>query len=79
MAMHADFARFDITPNSFCSEVQEFRAFVTNPALSADDRKRAYGLIVKHATMLNPREAGYEDAGIALKAALCTWLDSQPH
>jgi hypothetical protein len=79
MGMQTDSSRFDVTPNSFVSEVQDFRSVVTDPALTADEKKRAYGVIVKHAAMLDPRDAGYEGAGIALKLALCTWLDSQPH
>lgn len=79
MGMRADFAQFGITPSGFVSEVQEFRAYVANPAFTPEDKKRAYGLIVMHATMLNPRDAGYEGAGVALKEALCTWLDSQLH
>jgi hypothetical protein len=79
MGMQIDFARLAITPQSFVSEVQAFRAFVVNPALTPDDRKRAYGVIVKHATMLNPQDTGYEGAGVALKEACCSWLDSQPH
>lgn len=79
MGNECNFARFGITPEGFVSEVQEFRDFVANPALTAEDKRRAYGVIVKHATMLNPQDAGYEGAGIALKQALCIWLDSLPH
>ena len=79
MDMKANFSNAGITPTSFVSEVQEFRAFVVNPTLTADDRRRAYGEIVKHATMLNPHDRGYEGAGVALKEACCTWLDSQTH
>jgi len=79
MGMRADFAAFGITPKSFVYEVQAFRVLVADPALTADDKKRLYGLIVQHATMLNPLDAGYEGAGVALKLALCSWLDSQPH
>lgn len=79
MGMRTDSDPFGITPNSFASEVQQFRDFVANPALTAEEKKRAYGLIVKHAALVDPRDPGYDGAGIALKAALCTWLDSQPH
>lgn len=79
MGMRADFALFGVTPKSFVTEVQEFRLLVADPALTPDDKRRAYGLIVKHATMLNPLDAGYEGAGVALKLALCTWLDWQTH
>jgi hypothetical protein len=77
MGARIDFALFGVTPKSFVSEVQEFRQLVANPALTPDDKKRAYGQIVRHATMLNPLDQGYEGAGVALKLALCTWLDSQ--
>ena len=77
MGTRADFALFGVTPKSFVSEVQVFCQLVANPTLTPDVKKRAYSLIVKHATMLNPLDAGYEGAGIALKHALCTWLDSQ--
>ena len=79
MARQSDFTGFVLTPQTFVSEVQAFRAFVVNPGLTPDDKKRAYGEIVKHATMLNPQDTGYECAGVALKEAACTWLDSQLH
>src|SRR5208337_2011815 len=79
MGMRADFPAYGVTPQSFVSEVLAFRQLATNPAFTADDKRRAYGLIVHHATMLNPLDAGYEGAGVALKLALCSWLDSQPH
>jgi hypothetical protein len=79
MGMQTSSSGYAVTPNSFVSEVQDFRSVATDPALTADEKKRAYGVIVKHAAMLDPRDAGYEGAGIALKLALCTWLDSQPH
>jgi hypothetical protein len=55
------------------------RQLVADPALTPDDKKRAFGLIVQHATLLNPLDRGYEGAGVALKQALCSWLDSQLH
>lgn len=79
MGMRAELAQFGMTPSRFVSEVQEFRAYVANPAFTPEDKKRAYGLIVTHATMVNPADAGYEAAGVALKEAACTWLDSQFH
>ncbi|MDQ6917388.1 MAG: hypothetical protein M3023_06180 [Pseudomonadota bacterium] len=63
------------TPTSLMSEVQEFRAVVANPARSADEVKRAFGLIVDHAGHLNPHAPGFESAGMALKEAVCMWLD----
>ena len=79
MGMQSDYTGFVITPQTFVSEVQAFRALVVSPALTPDDKKRAYGEIVRHATLLNPQDTGYEGAGVALKQAACTWLDSQPH
>lgn len=67
-----------ITPTTFVDEVQAFRAFLANPTLSPDDKRRAYGLIVQHATQLNPADVGYAGCGVALKEALCNWLDSIP-
>ena len=66
-----------LTPTSLVSEVQEFRAAVANPARSADEIKRAYGLIVNHAGNLSPHAPGFESAGVALKEAVCMWLDCQ--
>lgn len=67
-----------ITPMLFVSEVQAFRSFLANPTLTADDKRRAYGVIVQHATQLNPADVGYEGCGVALKEALCNWLDTLP-
>lgn len=36
------------------------------------------GLIVNHAATLDPADAGFAGAGVALKEALCSWLDAQP-
>jgi hypothetical protein len=66
-----------LTPTSLVSEVQEFRAAVSNPQRSADEIRRAYGLIVNHAGNLNPHAPGFEWAGVALKEAACLWLDSK--
>jgi hypothetical protein len=66
-----------LTPTSLVSEVQEFRAAVANPQRSADEIRRAYGLIVNHAGNLNPQAPGFEWAGVALKEAVCMWLDSK--
>lgn len=63
------------TPISLMSEVQEFRVAVANPARSAEEIKRAFGLIVDHAGHLNPHAQGFESAGVALKEAVCMWLD----
>ena len=66
-----------LTPTGLVSEVQEFREAVANPQRSADEIRRAYGLIVNHAGNLNPQAPGFEWAGVALKEAACLWLDSK--
>ena len=65
------------TPAGFLSEVQEFRQSVGDPALTLAEKKRALGLIVTHAAALDPADAGFAGAGVALKEALCSWLDAQ--
>jgi len=79
MGTRVDFVGYGVTPQDFVSEVLAFRQLVADPALTAEDKKRAYGLIVQHATLLNPLDQGYEGAGVALKQALCSWLDAQIH
>lgn len=64
-----------LSPTSLMSEVQEFRVAVADPARSDDEIRRAYGLIVNHAGHLNPHALGFESAGVALKEAVCMWLD----
>ena len=67
-----------LTPNAFLSEVREFRQTIANPALTPEHKRRAFSLIVEHASTLNPSDAGYAAAGVALKEALCAWLDFDP-
>jgi hypothetical protein len=76
MPVHA--AECGLAPNCFVSEVEDFREAIADPSLTLDEKKRAYGLIVKHAALLDPEDAGFWRAGVALKDALCTWLDFQP-
>jgi hypothetical protein len=66
-----------LTPGTFVSEVEAFRKELADPAVPGDHKARAYALIVRHAGLLNPLDAGFERAGVALKCALCDWLDSQ--
>jgi hypothetical protein len=73
-----DIAVPGLTPMHFLSEVREFRDTIADPRLSADAKKRAFGVIVHHAAALDPHQVGFESAGVALKEALCMWLDSQP-
>lgn len=77
MDTRVDFACLGITPSGFVCEARDFRDRVANPAVSPKDKERAYELLVKHATMLDPHDAGYEGAGVALKEAVCSWLDLQ--
>lgn len=76
MTMHT--AKTSLAPNSFVSEVEEFRETIADPSLTVDEKKRAYGLLVKHAALLDPEDAGFWRAGAALKLALCAWLDFRP-
>jgi hypothetical protein len=78
MEMTIRAAEITLAPNRFESEVDEFRATIADPSLTLDEKKRAYGLIVKHAALLDPKDAGFWRAGAALKVALCAWLDFQP-
>ncbi len=64
-----------VSPRGFVSEVAQFRATLADPALSIPQKARAWDKIVRLAVMLDPHEAGFERAGVALKEALCLWLD----
>ena len=67
----------ELTPSVFLSEVRDFREHVGDPALTLAEKKRALGVIVTHAAKLDPAAAGFAGAGVALKEALCSWLDAQ--
>jgi hypothetical protein len=67
-----------VSPASFVREVERFRLTVTNPTVPVPEKARAWDAIVRHAAMLDPRETGFERAGVALKEALCLWLDVRP-
>lgn len=60
---------------AFVAEALAFRQAILDPALTPADRRRAYDRIVHHAARLDPRDAGFAGAGVALKEALCAWLD----
>jgi hypothetical protein len=72
-----DVAVAGLTPTHFLSEVRDFRVTVADPGLSAEAKKRALSVIVHHAAALDSHDIGFEWAGVALKEALCMWLDSQ--
>jgi hypothetical protein len=67
-----------LAAGSFVSEVEEFRVAIADPSVTFDAKKRAYGTIVVHAALLDPKDEGFWGAGVALKSALCAWLDYQP-
>jgi hypothetical protein len=64
-----------LTSIDFQSEVQAFRATVANPALTQDDKRRAYAVIVHHAALFDQRDAGFANVGMALHDACRMWLD----
>ena len=69
---------YTVTPSAFVTEVAHFQEVLADPDTAIDDKARAYATVVKHAALLDPREEGFERAGIALKQALCAWLCCQP-
>jgi len=68
----------ELTSAVFLSEVREFRETVGDSSLSLAEKRRALGVIVAHAATLDPADAGFASAGVALKEAMCSWLDAQP-
>lgn len=77
MRMNDDGVESGLTPAGFLTEVQDFREHVGDPTLTFAEKKRALGLIVTHAATLDPSDAGFAGAGVALKEAVCSWLDAQ--
>jgi hypothetical protein len=67
-----------LTSAGFLSEVREFCTAVGDSSLTLAEKRRALELIVEHAATLDPSDAGFAGAGVALKEALCSWLDAQP-
>ena len=61
---------------SFVSEVEQFRAAITDPSVELVAKQRAWDTIVRHAALLDPQDAGFWRAGVALKDAVCAWLDA---
>jgi hypothetical protein len=66
-----------VTPSAFVAEVDAFRATLADPSVPIAVKARAWDAIVRHATMLDAHEVGFERAGVALKEALCLWLDAR--
>jgi len=75
MKTHDEVAEPGLTSSAFQTEVQAFCATVTNPALTRDEKRRAYGVIVHHAALFDQRDAGFANVGMALHAACRMWLD----
>lgn len=67
-----------IDPETFAIEIDEFREALADPTNTTEDLERALHRIVAHASLLDPAAAGFADAGMSLKAALCAWLDAAP-
>ena len=67
-----------IAAGQFVSEVDDFRTAIADPAVNFDAKKQAYDTILRHAALLDPQDAGFWRAGVALKNALCAWLDFRP-
>ncbi len=66
-----------LTASALVAEVEGFRAARADPAVAFRDKARAWGSIVRHASRLDPAAPGFERAGVALKEALCLWLDAR--
>ncbi len=65
-----------IAATSFVSEVEQFRAAIADPSVEFAAKQRAWDTIVRHAALLDPQDAGFWRAGVALKDAVCAWLDA---
>lgn len=64
-----------VAAGRFISEVESFRDAIDDPTVAFADLKRAYDGILRHAARLDPNDAAFWRAGVALKDALCAWLD----
>ena len=78
MGMAVNMVKISLAAGTFVAEVEEFRQTIDDPAIDVDAKRRAYDTILRHATLLDPHEPGFWRAGVALKAALCAWLDFWP-
>lgn len=67
-----------LTAGHFVCEVEAFQAAIGDPSVTFDAKRRAYDAIVGLAALLDPRDDGFWNAGVALKCALCAWLDYCP-
>jgi hypothetical protein len=64
-----------VAAGQFISEVESFRDAIDDPNLAFAAKKNAYDAILRHAAQLDPDDAAFWRAGVALKDALCAWLD----
>ena len=78
MGMPVHIEKREIASGEFVSEVEEFREAIRDPAVDFQTKKHAYDTILRHAAKLDPRDEGFWRAGVALKDALCAWLDFRP-
>jgi hypothetical protein len=62
----------------FVAEVEAFRAAIADPSVDFAEKEHAWDRIVRHAALLDPDDPAFWRAGVALKDALCAWLDAQP-
>jgi hypothetical protein len=76
--MPVHLAETGLAPSQFVSEVDEFRERIADPSVTSDEKKLAYDRIIAHAALLDPQDVGFWRAGVALKNALCAWLDYGP-
>jgi len=64
-----------VTADLFAWEVDRFQAIVGNPAVPIAEKALAWYGIVSVASRLDSTEIGFARAGVALKHALCLWLE----
>jgi hypothetical protein len=75
MEMRARMEGSAVAAGQFISEVESFRDAIDDPTIAFADKKDAYDTILRHASQLDPHDAAFWRAGVALKDALCAWLD----
>ena len=64
-----------LSAKAFVAEVEDFREVVCDVTRGLADKEAAWHEVVQHAGLLDPQASGFESAGLALKEALCLWLD----
>jgi hypothetical protein len=61
--------------HAFVQEVEAFRRLLDDSRAPFATKQARWSDIVAQASRLDPRDAGFASAGLALKDALCAWLD----